>query len=274
MLPLEVNSLGLDPRTQTPVVLLSVMGDASVFVDRVMPMNIGGAEASALLAGLRRARPARPGTHDLLAAIIQRSGFQLLRVEIYDFAEQAFLARLVFDINGVQNTLEARPSDAMALAARLETPVLVDEHVFMEYSMPKHAVHVHEGPSSAPSDAPVTVPDGLKDQVRGLYEQLVDARGDSGGCLNCEEACDGGFDEDEFDIDDSEFVEAITDMLGMIAETFQQRTGAAGVGVDMRVMGMVPRFQQPQEAPQKREVSEDDVQEFRSFMDNVLPEDF
>jgi len=245
MLPMEVISLGLDPATRTPVVLLTPADGPALYADRVMPIQIGGYEASALLSGLRGVRAPRPGAYDLLSAIIDRSNLELLRVEIYAFKEHIFFGRLVFDIEGVENTLEARPSDAMALAARLEAPVFVDEHVFVEHSLPKNAVHVHEGPPQM-----AVAKEGVND-----FEAALDA-------------ADGELE----DFDEDEIMGSLMNALGSLMDMFQQSTGATGIGVDMRVMGMMPQF--TQRAMPTHEVKESDVDSFKSFLDNITPDDF
>jgi len=243
MLPMEVVSIGLDPATRTPVVLLAVAEGPALYSDRVLPIQIGGYEASALLTGLRGIHAPRPGAYDLLTAVIQRSNLELLRAEIYAFRDNVFYARLVFSIDGVENTLESRPSDSMALASRLGVPVFTDEHVFVENSLPKNAVHVHEGaPSIGDGRAPIE-PSALASDI------------------------------DIEDLDEEEVMGSLMSALGSLMEMFQQSTGATGIGVDMRVMGMMPQFTQRPEQPQ-REVNESDANEFKSFIDNIAPEDF
>jgi len=240
---MEVTSLGLDPSTRTPVVLLSPVDGPAIYSDRVMPIQIGGYEASALLSGIRGVRAPRPSSHDLLSAVIQRANLELLRVEIYAFKEHVFYARLVFEIEGAENTLEARPSDAMAIAARLNAPVFADEHVFVEHSLPKNAVHVHEG--APPS----------QEGLASFEAALSDAA-------------------DEMDeMDEEEIMGSLMSALGSLMEMFQASTGATGIGLDMRVMGMMPQFTQRPTPPQ-REVDEGDAAEFKSFLDNITPEDF
>jgi len=245
MLPMEVVSLGLDPATRTPIVLLTPADGPALYADRVMPIQIGGYEASAILSGLRGIRAPRPGAYDLLTAIIQKSNLELLRAEIYAFKDHIFYARLVFEIDNAENTLEARPSDAMAIAARLNVPVFADEHVFVEHSLPKNAVHVHEGASQAPA------------QQEGLA--------DFEAALNADDNELEGFDEDEV-------MGPLMNALGSLMDMFQASTGATGIGVDMRVMGMMPQFT-PRPMP-RHEVDEKDVQSFKYFIDNISPEDF
>jgi len=245
MLPMEVVSLGLDPATRTPIVLLTPADGPALYADRVMPIQIGGYEASAILSGLRKIRAPRPGAYDLLTAIIQKSNLELLRAEIYAFKEHVFFARLVFEIDGAENTLEARPSDAMAIAARLDVPVFADEHVFVEHSLPKNAVHVHEGSPQAPAQQ-----EGLADFEAAL------------------QAAEGEFEG----LEEDEIMGPLMNALGSLMDMFQSSTGATGIGVDMRVMGMMPQFTQRQ-MPQ-HEVNENEVQDFKYFIDNITPEDF
>ena len=243
---MEVVSLGLDPATRTPVVLLTPAEGPALYADRVMPIQIGGYEASALLSGMRGVHASRPGAYDLLAAIIDRSNLELMRVEIYAHEEQTFFARLVFDIEGSENTLEARPSDAMALATRLNAPVFADEHMFVEHSLPKNAVHVHEGPPP-----PATQPQSSE----GDFESALDVT-----------------EEDLADIDEDEVMGPLVNALSSLVDMFQASTGMTGIGVDMRVMGMMPQFT-PRAQP-RHEVNENDVEDFKSFLDNVTPGDF
>ena len=245
MLPVEVASLGLDPATRTPVVLLAPADGPALYADRVMPIQIGGYEASAILTGLRGLRAPRPGAYDLATAIIQRSNLELLRVEIYGFKDSVFYARLVFDIDGAENTLESRPSDAMAIAARLDVPVFADEHLFVQHSLPKNAVHVHEGPTPAVAEA-----------AQQMAEQVA-------------------IDPDDIDfdaLDDEEVMGPLMNALGSLMEMISAQTGATGIGVDMRVMGMIPGFTERPQA--KHAVDEGDVDEFKSFLENITPSDF
>ena len=96
---------------------------------RYVPIWIGAAEAAAISLQQQGVRPERPLTHDLLASLLETFSHPLERVEIVGVSEGTFLAELVFDAD---NRVSARPSDAVAVALRTSSPVLVSREVLDE----------------------------------------------------------------------------------------------------------------------------------------------
>jgi hypothetical protein len=96
---------------------------------RFLPIWIGAVEATAIAFAQQGVTPERPLTHDLLRDVITAVDRTLTRVNIVDLRDGIFFAELVFD-NGV--SVSARPSDAIALALRTESPVFAAEHVLDE----------------------------------------------------------------------------------------------------------------------------------------------
>lgn len=97
---------------------------------RRVPIRIGSTEAAAISAGVRRGKKGRPRTHDLLKATIEALGAQLASVRITKVSGTTFYAQLVLRAaDGTETLVDARPSDAIALAVRCGVNVLVSEDV-------------------------------------------------------------------------------------------------------------------------------------------------
>ena len=123
----EVRDLGIDQASGTPVVRLVEKGRAG----RELPIWIGPFEAQAIALELHGVAAPRPLTHDLMKSLVERLGAKLDRVVIEDLRDGTFFATLhLAGPGGGDIVLDARPSDAIALALRLHGPVLVDEELF------------------------------------------------------------------------------------------------------------------------------------------------
>lgn len=99
--------------------------------DRSLPIFIGAAEAQAIAFQLNKVELPRPLTHDLFVNTLDALEYDIKRIEIYDIKEGTFFANIILiDNKGMDElTLDARPSDAIALAIRTESPIFVDEKV-------------------------------------------------------------------------------------------------------------------------------------------------
>lgn len=115
MHPLEVVGVRVEVPANQPIVLLRERDG-----DRFLPIWIGAAEATAIAFAQQGVVPARPLTHDLLKDVLDAVGRRLEEVRITELRDGVFYAVLVFD-GGVE--VSARPSDAIALALRTESPV-------------------------------------------------------------------------------------------------------------------------------------------------------
>ncbi len=91
--------------------------------DRYLPIWIGPWEASAIAMNLQGLTPERPLTHDLFATTLRELGVVVERVIISDLADETFHARLVLEGSGKTVEVDARPSDALALAVRIKVPI-------------------------------------------------------------------------------------------------------------------------------------------------------
>jgi bifunctional DNase/RNase len=125
----EVVAVLIDQRTQQPTVLLQGKRDK-----RSLAMAIGLAEATGIAVPLQGSTPPRPLTHDLFLTLFGRLKVALSRVVITDLREDIYYATIYLAANGGEMQLDARPSDAIALAIRAKVPVLVEDRVFEKTS--------------------------------------------------------------------------------------------------------------------------------------------
>jgi bifunctional DNase/RNase len=109
------------------VVLLKGHNDA-----RSLPIFIGAAEAHAIALWINKVSMPRPLTHDLLKNVMDCIECRVRRVEINDLKDGTFYARLVLESGGVETAVDARPSDAIAIALRATAHIFVAEHVMNE----------------------------------------------------------------------------------------------------------------------------------------------
>ena len=121
-----VDGLALDATTGSPVVRLVERGKTG----RELPIWIGPFEAQAIAIEMQGVPPPRPLTHDLMKQLVERLGGRLVRVEITDLRDATYFATLHIEAEGHDVPVDARPSDAIALALRLHGPILVEEGVF------------------------------------------------------------------------------------------------------------------------------------------------
>lgn len=97
--------------------------------DRYLCIWIGPAEADAIAVQLQEVAVARPLTHDLLRAVIEQLGAQVSHILVNDLANDTFYAKIVLDVSGTSMEVDARPSDAIALAVRAKVSIFADESV-------------------------------------------------------------------------------------------------------------------------------------------------
>lgn len=124
---MSVKGLLVDPTSESPVVVLQDEA-REVF----LPIWIGSFEASAIALRIEGVEAPRPMTHDLLAKVIQDGGLELTDARVSALREGTFYAELEFQSNGTSMVLDARPSDAIALALRLQCPIRVAADVLEE----------------------------------------------------------------------------------------------------------------------------------------------
>ena len=122
MIEVRVAHLGLDRTTNTPVVILQEREG-----ERVLPIWIGPAEASAIAMELAGVKFARPLTHDLLKQLIVGLGAELRKVIITQVKDNTYYAELHIYRGDTVIQIDARPSDSIALALRLKAPIFTSD---------------------------------------------------------------------------------------------------------------------------------------------------
>ena len=97
--------------------------------ERYLPIWIGPAEADAITVRLQGVTVPRPLTHDLLNSVIDTLGASIESVVVNDLKNDTFYAKIILNVDGGQTEVDSRPSDALALAVRVEVPIYVEETV-------------------------------------------------------------------------------------------------------------------------------------------------
>ena len=121
---MKVSGLMLDPLTNMPIVILR-----NAAGDRLLPIWIGPFEAQAIAMKRDDVTPPRPMTHDLLRNVIQDLSARVERIVVCELKENTFYARIHLQTGKGPLEVDARPSDAIALALRTSSPIYVEESV-------------------------------------------------------------------------------------------------------------------------------------------------
>lgn len=131
MIEMKVMGIALDTRTGSPIVVLHDKDNR-----KALPIWIGSAEASAIIRKIENLTVARPMTHDLIINIVEKAGYNLEKIEINDVEKDTYYATL-FLRNDKDEVLEidSRPSDAIALAIRVDAPIFVTANVISNGSV-------------------------------------------------------------------------------------------------------------------------------------------
>lgn len=125
LVEVKIGALIMDPNTNTPIVVLKGVDSESI-----LPIWVGAFEANAIALEIEKIVPQRPMTHDLIRNIIVQSGLKASKVIISDLVENTFYALIEFtDPNGNVISIDSRPSDAIAVALRLDCPIFVVQKV-------------------------------------------------------------------------------------------------------------------------------------------------
>ncbi len=130
MIEVMVEKLGLDSSTNSYVVILREKGGT-----RLLPIWIGQPEAESIMMEIKGVRPPRPLTHDLCKRLITGLGGSLRRVQITQVKENTYFAELHILRGQETIQVDARPSDSIAIALRLETPIFAQESLLTDISL-------------------------------------------------------------------------------------------------------------------------------------------
>jgi bifunctional DNase/RNase len=149
----RIRGLMMDPATSMPIIVLK-----DVASDTVMPIWVGIFEANAIALEIEKVAPPRPMTHDLAENLIRHLNARLERVVILELKDDTFFAVLWLRQGNESMVLDARPSDALALALRADCPIYVTEEVMQLAKL--NTTGPPEGPTA--------------EQLRGWLEGLND----------------------------------------------------------------------------------------------------
>ncbi|WP_017315642.1 bifunctional nuclease family protein [Mastigocladopsis repens] len=131
MIEMVVAGIALDAITRSPIVLLKDASDR-----RALPIYIGQEQARAIMGALENQKPPRPLTHDLMVNILEAWNMALEKIIIHSLQKDTFYAVLIIKQGEVKKEIDARPSDAIAIALRTNTPIWVMEEVIADASIP------------------------------------------------------------------------------------------------------------------------------------------
>ncbi|HCU25940.1 MAG TPA: hypothetical protein DF383_13060 [Deltaproteobacteria bacterium] len=124
MIRMKVTGLTIDPFTNMPIIILKDFDEKMA-----LPIWIGLIEASSIATELEKIQLARPMTHDLLRNILSELEIEVTKVEVNDLSDNTFYARIFLKKDEEEIVMDARPSDAIALALRTASPIFVDRKV-------------------------------------------------------------------------------------------------------------------------------------------------
>jgi len=124
LISVSVDRVTLDTATNRFVVVLK--DDEK---NRWLPIVVGATEAQAIALQLEKVEPPRPLTHDLMKNLLESIDVQISRVIVSDLRENTYYAQIGLQLNGKKREIDARPSDAIALALRMKAPIFVEDTV-------------------------------------------------------------------------------------------------------------------------------------------------
>ena len=121
---MKVSGIALDPFTNTPIVILKDTAN-----EKTLPIWIGFMEASSIAMELEKTPRIRPITHDLVKNLLEKLKFVVTKIEVSDLRDDTFYARIYLKRDNEEYSLDSRPSDAIAIALRTDSPIYVNEDV-------------------------------------------------------------------------------------------------------------------------------------------------
>ncbi len=165
MIEVTIDSIRVSLLSQNRIVVLKEESS-----ERFLPIWIGPFEADAITLQLQGMEAPRPLTHDLLKSVIETLGAEVLHIYINSLERNTYFARILLDVNGETMEIDSRPSDAIALAVRVNVPIYVAEEVMEQAGMmPEEEMSLTEE-SGRPEFSETSSDDlgAFKDFVEGL----------------------------------------------------------------------------------------------------------
>lgn len=143
---------------------------------RRLPIIIGAFEAQAIALEIEGIKPPRPLTHDLLKNVIDNLGSVVTEILIDELRENTFYAKIILEISGLTNEIDARPSDAIALSVRAQAPIYVSETVMETAAfIPSEEPEEKEESSKASEIREKEIPNSKEAKLASLQNKLREA---------------------------------------------------------------------------------------------------
>ncbi|MDD2431171.1 MAG: bifunctional nuclease family protein [Firmicutes bacterium] len=168
MQEVKVRGVGIDPKTMSTVLLLSSG-------DKVLPIFIGVAEATSIASELEGTKSQRPQTHDLMIEVLEKLKSRIEKVIITDFKDNTYYAVMTIIQDGYEDgasvklEIDARPSDAVALALKSKAPIYLSEKLIGELVLMEVDVEIISNTTKASDKEPIA-----KGEVEAFKQFLAD----------------------------------------------------------------------------------------------------
>jgi bifunctional DNase/RNase len=147
MVEVTIDSVRVSLMSQDRMVVLKETDNA-----RYLPIWIGPFEADAITIQLQGVQVARPLTHDLLKSLIRSLNVKVSHITVNDLRNNTFFAEIVLDVKGEEMQIDARPSDAIALAVRVGVPIFVADHVMDQAAITPEEELVEQAETTKPEE--------------------------------------------------------------------------------------------------------------------------
>ena len=167
LIEVAVHGLGTEPKTQQHVVVLRETDGT-----RVLPIFVGPCEAQAIARLLKREAFPRPLTHDLLALLVEGLHAKVTRVVITELKEGTYYASLFLGRNQEVLSVDARPSDSIAVALRTQAPLYVNEELLQSPPERPAVSEEPDEPSGSPAPESPLTDEQKAEQLRRYLENL------------------------------------------------------------------------------------------------------
>jgi bifunctional DNase/RNase len=158
---MKIRGLMMDPVTNMPIVILKDSGS-----DTVLPIWVGVYEANAIALEIEKVATPRPMTHDLIKNVLMGLETQVHKVVVTELKDDTFYAVIWLECEGRMVSIDSRPSDALALALRMDCPIFVEEDVLKT----SKATSNLSDRSGATADELRKYLEGLNDEDLGRYK--------------------------------------------------------------------------------------------------------
>ena len=130
MIEMKVMGIAIDTACGSPIIVLNDKENR-----KALPIWIGSAEASAIIRKIENIKVLRPMTHDLIIDVIEKTGYSVDRIEINDVEKDTYFSTIYLSNGENEVKIDSRPSDAIAVAIRVDAPIFVSSKVLADGSV-------------------------------------------------------------------------------------------------------------------------------------------